>query len=108
VAVGLLGLAAVMAKAQGSKETVEEFRLPDSLRGIAWMAYRYTRSACYGTSLLHGLFPLFEGRERLSLALAQSQGDFMMRVGSDDCVEMGSCEWNSFLGGHGGPPLHYL
>jgi hypothetical protein len=74
----LVGLATVMAGAQEFMEAIEEFRLSDSLRGIAWMAYRFTRTCGFGTSLLHGLFPLLEGRERLSLALPQSKGDFMM------------------------------
>ncbi len=77
MAIGLFGSSAVVAGAQGFAKTVQEFRLPDSLRGIAWMANRYTRSAGYGTSLLHGLLPLFEGRERLSFALPQSQAHFM-------------------------------
>jgi hypothetical protein len=51
---------AVMAGTQGFAETVEEFRLPDSLRGSAWMAYRDTRTGICGTSLLHGFLPFLK------------------------------------------------
>jgi hypothetical protein len=60
VAVSLLGSSAVMAGAQGLTETVEEFRFLGSLRGTAWMAYRCTRTGCYGTSLLHGFLPFLK------------------------------------------------
>jgi len=53
-------MGAVMAGTQGFAETVEEFRLPDSLRGSAWMAYRDTRTGICGTSLLHRFLPFLK------------------------------------------------
>ena len=57
MAIGLLGSSAVMAGAQGFPETIQKFWLLGSPRGIAWMAYRCTRTDVCGTSLLHGLLP---------------------------------------------------
>ena len=53
----LFSSSAVISGTQGFAEAVEKFRLLGSPRGIAWMAYRFTRTCGYGTSLLHGLLP---------------------------------------------------